>query len=100
MKGNNIMKKKIISCAALAVTALSICLLSTGCTGCGNKTFFDTTYTYEYAMISLPNGETVEGKVKEWSDYEDGDQLQIKFENGNTYLVHSEDCALMVNEPN
>lgn len=94
------MRKKIISCAALAVATLSICLFSTGCTGCGNKTFFDTTYTYEYAMISLPNGETVEGKVKEWSDYEDGDQLQIKFEDGNTYLVHSEDCALMVNKPN
>lgn len=94
------MKKKIITTAILAATTLAICLFTSGCTGCGNKTFFDTTYTFEYAMITLPNGEVVEGEVKEWSDYEDGDQVQIKLKNGNTYLVHSEDCALMVNKPN
>jgi len=89
------MRKKIIIAAVLAVATLSFCLFSGGCTGCGNKTLFDTTYTFEYAIISLPNGEVVEGEVKEWSDYEDGDQLQIKLEDGNIYLVHSEDCVLM-----
>lgn len=89
------MRKKIIATTVLAAAMLSICLLSSGCTGCGNKTLLDVTYTYKYAIISLPNGEVVEGKVKEWSDYEDGDQLQIKLENGNTYLVHSGDCVLM-----
>lgn len=89
------MRKKIITTVALAATTLAICLFTSGCTLCGNQTFWDTTYTFNYAVISLPNGEVVEGEVKEWGDYEDSDQLQIKLEDGNTYLVHSEDCVLM-----
>ncbi|MBM6615133.1 hypothetical protein JTF06_09565 [Desemzia sp. RIT804] len=61
--------------------------------GCGNKELFDTTYTFEYAMISLPNGDIVEGKLKSWTDY-DGEQLQITFENGDTYLVSSMNAIL------
>ena len=62
---------------------------------CGNKDMFDTVYTFRYAIIELPGGEIVEGKVESWTDYE-GDQLQIKV-NGETYLVHSSNAVLMVN---
>ena len=61
--------------------------------GCGNKKLLDTTYTFEYAIISLPNGETVEGEIESWKDYE-GEQLQITFENGETYLVSSFNAVL------
>lgn len=64
------------------------------CTGCGNKQLFDTTYSYEKAIIYLPNGEVIEGKVDSWTDYEDGDQLQIEI-NGEIYLVHSSNCVLI-----
>ena len=84
------MKKLII--LLTAVTALlSACLLS----GC-NKQLMDLTYSYEYAIIGLPNGEVVEGKVSSWTDYEDGDQLQVKI-NGKTYLVHSSNVVLISN---
>ena len=63
------------------------------CVGC-NKQIFDTTYSYEKAIIYLPNGEIIEGKVDSWTDYEDGDQLQIEM-NGETYLVHSSNCVLI-----
>ena len=62
-------------------------------TGC-NKQMVDLTYSYEYAIIALPNGEVVEGKVSSWTDYEDGDQLQIKIA-GKTYLVHSSNVVLI-----
>ena len=62
-------------------------------TGC-NKQMVDLTYSYEYAIIALPNGEVVEGKVSSWTDYEDGDQLQIKI-SGKTYLVHSSNVVLI-----
>ena len=62
--------------------------------GCGNKTFIDTTYTFDKAIIRLPNDEIVEGKVQNWTDYESGDQIQVKI-NGNVYLVHSEDIVLI-----
>ena len=83
--------KKIIALLLAVIAILSITLLS----GC-NKQIMDLTYSYEYAIIGLPNGEVVEGKVSSWTDYEDGDQLQVKI-NGKTYLVHSSNVVLISN---
>jgi hypothetical protein len=58
---------------------------------------WDTVYTYNDAIISLPNGKVIEGKIDSWTDYEDGDQIQVKLDNGKTYLVHSEDIVLIHN---
>lgn len=55
---------------------------------------FDTVYTFNRAIIELPNGEIIEGKVDRWSDYEDGDQIQVTI-NGTIYLVHSSKCVLI-----
>jgi len=62
-------------------------------TGC-NKQMVDLTYSYERAIICLPNGEIVEGRVSSWTDFEDGDQIQVRIE-GKTYLVHSSNIALI-----
>ena len=70
-------------------------LFAMALSGC-NKQMVDLTYSYEYAIIALPNGEVVEGKVSSWTDYEDGDQLQVKI-NGKTYLVHSSNVVLISN---
>lgn len=59
-----------------------------------NKTIIDLTYAYDTAIIKLPNGEVVQGKVESWTDYKDGDQLQIKV-NGKVYLVHSANVVLI-----
>ena len=83
--------KKIIAMLLAVIAVLSAVLLS----GC-NKQIMDLTYSYEYAIIGLPNGEVVEGKVSSWTDYEDGDQLQVKI-NGKTYLVHSSNVVLISN---
>lgn len=64
-----------------------------GITGC-NKDLIDTVYSYDYAIIELPNGQVVAGNVQNWRDYSDGDQLQVTI-NGTTYLVHSSRCVLM-----
>ena len=83
--------KKIIALLLAVIVLLSVCLL----TGC-NKQLVDLTYSYEYAIIGLPNGQVVEGKVSSWTDYEDGDQLQIRID-GKTYLVHSSNVVLISN---
>ena len=62
-------------------------------TGC-NKQMVDLTYSYERAILSLPNGEIVEGKVSSWTDFEDGDQIQVRID-GKTYLVHSSNIVLI-----
>ena len=83
--------KKIIALLLVVIAVLSAMLLA----GC-NKQMVDLTYSYEYAIIGLPNGEVVEGKVSSWTDFEDGDQIQVKID-GKTYLVHSSNVVLISN---
>ena len=75
-----------------AILIVALLVVLAGC----NKQMVDLTYSYEYAIISLPNGEVVEGKVSSWTDFEDGDQIQVKID-GKTYLVHSSNIALISN---
>lgn len=72
------------------VLLISVAGLLTGC----NKQLIDTTYSYDKAIISLPDGSVVSGEVDSWTDYSDGDQIQVKI-NGTSYLVHSEDIVLI-----
>lgn len=64
--------------------------------GCGNQTFLDTTYTFNYAQFTLPDGTVIEGRLQKWKDY-DGEQIQLVMEDGNTYLVSSFNATLTVN---
>lgn len=84
------MKKKFLA----FIIASGMLLLTTSC----NYQVVDFTYSYKYAIINLPNGTIVEGKVDSWRDYEDGDQIQVTI-NGVTYLVHASDAVLMTEEP-
>ena len=70
--------------------ALALMLTFTGC----NKQMVDLTYSYERAILSLPNGEIIEGRVSSWTDFEDGDQIQVRID-GKTYLVHSSNIVLI-----
>lgn len=72
--------------------ALTTAVLSAVLMGC-NKQIVDLTYTYNYAVIQLPNGEVIEGKIQSWTDYE-GEQLQIKIDDV-IYLCSSYNCVLM-----
>ena len=83
------MKKKIAIILAL-VLVLASALFLTAC----NKQMVDLTYSYERAILSLPNGEVIEGKVSSWTDFEDGDQIQVRID-GKTYLVHSSNIVLI-----
>lgn len=64
-------------------------------TGCGNKDLFDTNYTYNKAVINLQNGETIEVDIKQWTDYDDGEQIQIIAKDGTVYLTSSYNCTLI-----
>lgn len=80
------MKKCIIALTILAMTI----------TGC-NKQIIDTTFNYDKAILTLPNGELIEGNIDNSRDYEDGDQIQVKI-NEITYLVHSENIVLIADK--
>lgn len=78
--------KKILACM-VAIFAVTL-------TACGNMQMVDTTWNYNKAVISLPDGTIVEGNVESWRDYADGDQIQVKI-GDVTYLVHSSDVVLI-----
>lgn len=80
------MKKKFLALCLIAVISISM-------VGC-NKQIIDTAYNYNEAVFSLPDGTIVKGKVDSWTDFEDGDQIQVKID-GKTYLVHSSDIVLI-----
>ena len=75
-----------------AVILLLVVMCMCGC----NKQIIDTTWKYDKAIIQLPDGTIVDGKVDSWKDF-DGDQIQVKI-GGVSYLVHSEDIALIAGE--
>lgn len=79
-------KKKL---RVLAVIVLFIFVLI----GC-NYQLIDLQYTFNYAYISLPNGECVEGSISSWTDYDDGDQIQVEID-GVVYLTDTTRCVLV-----
>jgi hypothetical protein len=51
------------------------------------------TYSYERAIVKLPNGEVVEGKVSSWCDY-DGEAIQVVID-GVTYYTQGSNVVLI-----
>lgn len=81
------MKKRLL------VLGVIIVMMATSMS-CGNQTWFDTTYTFDEAIVYI-GGEWKTMKVQSWTDFEDGDQIQFTDENGVTYLVHSSNITLI-----
>jgi hypothetical protein len=75
----------VVACMMMLVGCIGLC-------SCGNYRVFDTTFTYSWAQIKLPDGTIIQGKVDNWTDYE-GDQLQITID-GTTYLVHAANAIM------
>lgn len=74
----------------IIILALMLVFILVGC----NRQIIDTTYSYDEAIVGLPNGEVIDGKISSWKDYEDGDQIQVVVD-GTTYLVHSSQIVLI-----
>lgn len=79
--------KKIIS-------ILLVLVIVVGLVACGNRAAFDTTWSFEKAIIFLPDGEKIEGTVSNWHDYDGSDMIQVTID-GNTYLTHSSNIILI-----
>jgi hypothetical protein len=82
--------KKIIALLLVLLTAWLLC-------GC-NRTVFDTTYTFNHAFVSLPDGSCVDGPIRAWKDWEDSDMLQVTFSDGTVYYTHSSNVVLVAGD--
>lgn len=77
----------------LCVTMILVVLVVMLC-GC-NRQIFDTHFKFDEAIVTTASGEIIaRGAVDSWTDYEDGDQLQVTI-NGTTYLTHATNVILI-----
>ena len=80
------MKKKAI----IVIAVVAVLLITGGViywqTHIGNRQLMDVNYHFDSAMVKLPNGEVVEGKLNSWLDFDDSDVIQVKID-GKTYLT-------------
>ena len=86
-------KKLIIAGVIILVIAIAVLVIYWETTH-GNRRLIDTKNRFDRAIISLPNGEAVEGKVSSWLDYNDSDIVLITME-GKTYLTHYSNVVLI-----
>lgn len=63
-------------------------------TACGNKQILDTVYTFDKAIISLPDCTKIEGHVEGWKEYDGSDSIQIKID-GVYYYTHLQNVVLI-----
>ena len=75
------MKKKFV----VAIAVVLVLLIVAGGVYFIGENFYNRT---------IIDGQIVKGKVDSWTDYADGDQIQVKI-NGKVYLVHSANVALI-----
>jgi len=87
------MKNNVFKTAAV-VTALIMMILTAALVSCGNRQSFDFSHTFRKAIIAMPDGTIISGKVDSWMDFEDGDQIQVVID-GNTYLTHISNVVLI-----
>lgn len=73
-------KRALCMLAAILLVVAMMLMFLTGC----NKQVIDTTFSYDNAILALPDGSVVSGKIESWKDYDDGDQIQVKID-GTTY---------------
>ena len=87
-------KKKILIVAAVVLAIVVAALVIYWETSHGNRRLIDTKNRFDRAILRLPNGEVVEGKISSWLDYADSDVVQVTI-SGKTYLTHYANVVLI-----
>ena len=75
------------------ICILLVVIMIVAMTGC-NRQLIDTTWSFERAVIFLPDGEKIEGKISSWRDYDSSDMIQVAID-GKQYLTHSSNVILI-----
>ena len=88
------MKKNILITIGVIVVLLIVGFVIYWESSHGNRQLLDTNYRFNRAVIGLPNGQVVEGKVSSWLDYNDSDVVQVTID-GKTYLTHYTNVCLI-----
>lgn len=80
-------KVTLVTLLLIGAVILSSCSI-------GNRQIgLDLVQTFDKAIIML-NGETIEGKVDNWRDFDESDVVQVTID-GTTYLTHYSNVVLI-----
>ena len=88
------MKRKIIIAVVVILVVAIVGFVIYWETTHGNRRLIDTKNRFDRAIISLPNGEVVDGKVSSWLDYSDSDVVLITI-GGKSYMTHYMNVCLI-----
>ena len=83
-----------VGCLLIVLVGTFVGWVGSSAKAWGNRTWWDTTYSFERAKVDLLDGEVVEGAVEQWLDFEDSDMIQVKID-GKVYLTHSVNVVLI-----
>lgn len=72
------------------VLLLGLLLTLTGC----NRACIDTHYTYDKAVVKMPDGSIETIDVKSWSDYDKSDSVAIVTTDGKMIYTHLSNVML------
>lgn len=76
------------------IICLLVLVITMGVAQAGLPSLFDLNWSFDRAIIVLPNGWSVEGIVQSWKDYENSDVIQVKI-GGVTYLTHYSNVVMI-----
>lgn len=82
--------KKVI----MFVVIVAMLIMGVSAYAWGNQSWWDSTFSFEYVQIAMPDGSVVEGTCQSWQDYEDSDVIQVKV-NDKVYLTHYMNVVLV-----
>lgn len=84
-------KVKLTTIIAIVIlTIFGVCM--SGCIG--NKDLIGTQYNFNWAVIKLPSGEIIEGKVTQWRRGGEDGQVRVTID-GISYNTSLENVCLM-----
>ena len=58
-------KRALCMLAAILLVVAMMLMFLTGC----NRQVIDTTFSYDNAILALPDGSVISGKIESWKDY-------------------------------
>lgn len=81
----------------VVIISLILIVMLFSLTGCSyNKTILDVNYQFTKCITWVGN-EVIEIEIASWTDFTDGEQIQIIGKDGNVYLVSSMN-SILINE--
>lgn len=87
----------ILSIMAIVLSLTTLSNINVNAWGYSNKQYYDFNNYFNKAIINIGD-ETIEVDVMYWTDYEDGEQIQVIDEDGTVYLTNSFNCTLINDE--